>query len=85
MRLFNNIIIICSDEREAELQFQKNNNCSAKDLENGKVIPLPKTTRIAAVTFLCYPGYYLIGQYVSECEENGNWTGKWPSCIGKNN
>jgi len=34
-----------------------------------------------SVTFICHPGYRLIGPVVRRCLPSGNWSGVQPSCI----
>ena len=58
-------------------------DCGEIDVTNGHLDPVNDTTYPVNVTFICDPGYDLVGDQTRECQSNGRWTGTSSTCEPK--
>jgi len=60
-------------------------DCGKIDVPNGRVIPANDTAYPANVTYICDPGFDLVGNLTRMCQSNRIWTGTNSSCAAKGN
>ena len=49
-------------------------------LLNGKVSHTGRTTFEQTATYSCDRGYNLVGDSIRRCQDNGQWSGREPTC-----
>ncbi len=84
----NNNKVTCLDNgkwSQASLKCNRIKCEKPEEIENG-IIKANDYFHSSVIEYKCVPGYYLRrGDYLRECDLNGNWTGTKPSCERKIN
>ncbi|XP_063854317.1 CUB and sushi domain-containing protein 1-like [Scylla paramamosain] len=55
-----------------------------KEMKNGRSVPVNETLNYKTVIeVLCFPPFKLLGDFRRVCQENGEWSGEEPRCVGE--